>query len=300
MKIFLTGKNGQLGHQLERDLEKTHEVIATDRNNLDLTNPKIAIKMIHQIKPDLIVNAAAYTQVDKAETQKDLAYQINALAPQALCRAAKKLNIPIIHISTDYIFDGKKKDAYIEEDEANPLSVYGLTKWQGEQFVRQYTKHFILRTSWIFSSYGHNFLKTIIKLAQEKTSLDVVNDQWGSPTSVEILSKAIQVIICHLENKNNFYVYGTYHVTSDGETTWYLYAKEILNVLESFKVELKLKKNYLHPIISSQYRQDANRPKNSKINTAKFKNTFMVKFPHWKNEVKNTVLQIIKELLNDK
>jgi dTDP-4-dehydrorhamnose reductase len=292
MKIFLTGKNGQLGHQLERDLEKTHEVIATDRNSLDLTNLKVAIEMIHQIKPDLIVNAAAYTQVDKAETQKDLAYQVNALAPQALCRAAKKLNIPIIHISTDYIFDGKKKDAYVEEDEANPLSIYGLTKWQGEQFVSQYPKHFILRTSWIFSSYGHNFLKTIIKLAQEKTSLDVVDDQWGSPTSVKILSKAIQVIICHIEDKNNFY--GTYHVTLDGKTTWYLYAREILDILELFKIELKLKKNKLHPISSKEYFQDAMRPKNSIMDTRKFESTFNIEFPNWKKELKYTISEIVK------
>jgi dTDP-4-dehydrorhamnose reductase len=296
MKIFLTGKNGQLGYQLEYDLKKSHEVIATDRNTLDLKDNQSIEDTIHKVKPDLIINAAAYTNVDKAETEKDLAYEVNALAPKALTKVSKTLDIPIIHISTDYIFDGSKKDTYMEDDEANPLSVYGKTKWQGEESVRQNPKHFILRTSWVFSSHGHNFLKTIIKLAQEKTSLDVVDDQWGAPTSVKTLSEAIQAIIQHIDLKNNLDIYGTYHVTSNGETNWYLYARKILDILESFKIESKLKKNDLHPIHSSQYFQEAPRPKNSRMNTAKFKNTFMLEFPHWENEVENVMSQIIKSL----
>ena len=296
MKIFLTGKNGQLGYQLEHDLKKSHEVIAKDRNALDLINTQLIEDTIYQVKPDLIINTAAYTHVDKAEKEKDLAYQVNALAPKALSDSAKVLDIPIIHISTDYIFDGSKKIPYVEHDKANPLSVYGETKWKGEEFVRQNPKHFILRTSWVFSSIGQNFLKTIFKLAQEKNLLNVVDDQLGSPTSVKTISKAIQTIICHLENKNNFDAYGTYHVTSGGETNWYLYAKKILDTLEFLKIEFKLKKKDLHPISSSQYTQDAKRPKNSRMNTTKFKNTFMVEFPHWENEVENTVSQIIKNL----
>lgn len=296
MKIFLTGKNGQLGYQLECDLKKFHEVIATDRDTLDLKDTQLIEDTIDKIKPDLIVNAAAYTNVDKAETEKDLAYQVNALAPKALTKASKTLDIPIIHISTDYIFDGSKKDTYVEEDEVNPLSVYGKTKWQGEEFIRQNPKHFILRTSWVFSSHGHNFLKTIIKLAQEKNSLNVVDDQWGAPTSVKTLSEAIQIIIKSIDQKNNLAVYGTYHVTSKGETNWHLYTRKILDVLEFFKVELKLKKNDVHPISSFQYPQDAMRPKNSRMNTTKFKNTFMLEFPHWENEVEDVISQIINSL----
>jgi len=296
MKIFLTGKNGQLGAKLEDDLKKTHEVIAMDQDALDLMDVKLIDDTIYKVNPDLIINAAAYTNVDKAEKDKDLAYKVNVVAPKTLSDLAKLLDIPIIHISTDYIFDGSKKDAYEEDDKANPLSVYGKTKWQGEEFVRQAPKHFILRTSWVFSPQGHNFLKTIFKLAQEKTSLSVVDDQWGSPTSVKILSEAIQSIIQHLVPQNNLDVYGTYHVTSDGETNWYLYARKILDILEHFKVELKLKKNKLHPIPSSQYPQDAMRPKNSRMNTSKFKNTFMVKFPHWEKELENAIYQIIRDL----
>ena len=296
MKIFLTGKNGQLGAKLEDDLKKSHEVIAMDQDALDLMDVKLIDDTIYKVNPDLIINAAAYTNVDKAEKDKDLAYKVNVVAPKTLSDLAKLLDIPIIHISTDYIFDGSKKDAYEEDDKANPLSVYGKTKWQGEDFVRQAPKHFILRTSWVFSPQGHNFLKTIFKLAQEKTSLSVVDDQWGSPTSVKILSEAIQSIIQHLVPQNNLDVYGTYHVTSDGETNWYLYARKILDIFEHFKVELKLKKNNLHPIPSSQYPQDAMRPKNSRMNTSKFKNTFMVKFPHWEKELENAIYQIIRDL----
>ena len=256
MKIFRTGKNGQLGRRLEKDLKKIHKVIATDRNTLDLLDTQFIKDTVHQVNPDLIINAAAYTNVDQAEKEKDLVYKVNALAPKTLSQAAKELDIPIIHISTDYVFDGTKEGAYVEDDQANPLSVYGITKWQGEEFVRQHPKHFILRTSWVFSSEGHSFLKSIFKLAQEKNSLNMVDDQWGSPTSVEILSKAIQIIIQYLNQKNNLDVYGTYHVTSDGETNWYLYARKILDTLESFKVELKLKKYDLHPISSAQYLQD--------------------------------------------
>jgi len=294
MKIFLTGKNGQLGFRLEKDLNQIHEVIATGRNSLDLLDIRLIKDRICQVKPDLIINAAAYTNVDQAEKEKDLVYKVNALAPKALSQAAKTLDIPIIHISTDYVFDGTKEGAYVEDDQVNPLSVYGMTKWQGEQFVRQYPKHFILRTSWVFSPYGHNFLKSIFKLAQEKTSLSVVDDQYGSPNSVETISKAIQIIIQCLDQKVNFEIYGTYHVTSDGETNWYSYAKKILDTLESFKVELKLKKTDLHPISSAQYSQNAKRPKNSKLNTDKFKKIFMTDFPHWENEIDNTVLQLFK------
>jgi len=296
MKIFLTGKNGQLGYQLERDLKKNHEVIAMGRNTLDLINAQLIEDTIHQVKPDLIINAAAYTNVDKAEKEQDLAYQVNALAPKVLTKGAKEFDIPIIQISTDYIFDGSKKDAYVEDDEANPLSVYGKTKWQGEEFVRQHPKHFILRTSWVFSSHGHNFLKTIIKLAQEKTSLNVIDDQWGSPTPVKTLSEAIQIIIQNLDQQNNSDVFGIYHVVSEGEVNWYLYARKILDILEFLKVELKLKKSELHPISSLHYLQDAVRPKNSTMNTIKFKNTFNIEFTHWKNELQDTIFKIIKDL----
>jgi dTDP-4-dehydrorhamnose reductase len=292
MKIFLTGKNGQVGSKLEEDLKKSHEIISTDRISLDLIGTQHIKNTILLIKPDLIINAAAYTNVDQAEKEKDLAYRVNALAPKALTQVSKALDIPIIHISTDYIFDGTKEGAYEEDDQANPQSVYGVTKWQGEEFVRKYRKHFILRTSWVFSSKGNNFLKSIFKLAQEQTSLSVVDDLWGSPTSAQTLSMAIQAIIQYLNKNKNAEVYGTYHVASNGATNWYLYACKILDILESFKIKLKLKKDYLYPISSNQYPQDAIRPKNSKLITNKFEKIFMVKFPHWEEQVSFNLRQI--------
>ncbi len=285
MKILITGKNGQLGSRLEEDLKDFHKVIATDRKTLNLLDFQVVKDKVYQIQPDLIINAAAYTDVDNAEKEKNLVYRVNALAPKALSEVAKKLGIPIIHISTDYVFDGSKKDSYVEDDQANPLSFYGKTKWRGEEFVRQAPKHFILRTSWVFSSNGNNFLKTICKLAQEKTLLRVIDDQWGSPTSVKTLSKAIQAIIQSLNQQNNFDKYGTYHVTSSGKTNWHLYARRILDILELQKEEFKLKKIHLIPVSSSQYPQDAIRPKNSKLNTAKFRKTFSVDFPFWEDEI---------------
>jgi dTDP-4-dehydrorhamnose reductase len=296
MKILLTGKNGQLGSRLKEDLKNFHQIIATDRDTLDLIDTQLIRDMVYQIKPNLIINAAAYTDVDKAEEENELAYKLNALAPKALSEAAKELDIPIIHISTDYVFDGSKKDSYVEDDQVNPLSVYGKTKWHGEEFVRQAPKHFILRTSWVFSSHGINFLKTVIKLAHEKNSLRIVDDQWGSPTYVKTLSDAIQAIIHKLQKKDNLDIFGTYHVASDGETNCHLYACKILDILESSKVKLKLAKSNIYPVPSSEYPQYARRPKNSRLNTAKFKKVFMVKFPHWENELKDTVSPIIKDL----
>ena len=157
MKILLTGKEGQVGFALHKKLMSLGEVVATGRHELDLSNPEAIKAFINKIQPDIIINPAAYTQVDKAESEKLLAHQINAVAPQVLAEKASELNIPIIHFSTDYVFDGLKHEPYLETDEVNPQSVYGQTKWQGEEAVRQYKKHIIFRTSWVFSSHGQHF-----------------------------------------------------------------------------------------------------------------------------------------------
>ena len=188
MKILLTGKDGQVGFALHKKLISLGNVIATGRHDLDLGNPEAIRAFIDKIKPDMIINPAAYTQVDKAESEMSLAHQINVTAPQVLAEKASQLNIPIIHFSTDYVFDGLKNEPYIETDQANPQSVYGKTKWKGEEKVRNHKKHIILRTSWVFSSHGQNFLKTILKLVQEKTSLNLVINQQGTPTSSDVLA----------------------------------------------------------------------------------------------------------------
>ena len=292
MKIFLTGKNGQLGHRLLEDLKKIHEVIATDRNTLDLLDTQLIEDSIYQVKPDVIINAAAYTNVDQAEKEKDLAYKINALAPEALSRAAKELDIPIIHISTDYVFDGTKERAYVEDDQVNPLSVYGMTKWEGEEFVRQHPKHFILRISWLFSSRGPSFLSTVLKLAKEKYTINMVNDQWGTPTSTKTLVKVIQEIITRLSCQNRPEIYGTYHVACNGKTTWYDYSIKILSVLESMGVKTLLRKDQVIPISHIDYSQNACRPNYSVLATMKFINIFKSKLPDWDKEVESSILEL--------
>ena len=188
MKILLTGKNGQVGFELEKKLSTLGEVIATDREELDLAKPDAIRAFIDQTKPDIIINPAAYTAVDKAESELDLAYRINTLAPEVLAEKAIELDIPLIHFSTDYVFDGLKQEAYVETDPTNPQSVYGKTKRDGEEKVRHHSKHIILRTSWVFGSNGNNFLKTILGLIMEKESLNIVSDQWGSPASASMLA----------------------------------------------------------------------------------------------------------------
>ncbi len=209
MKILLTGKNGQVGFELQKKLSALGEVIATDREELDLVNSDAIRAFIDQIKPDIIINPAAYTAVDKAESEPELAYQINTVAPGVLAQKAKELDIPLVHFSTDYIFDGLKKEPYVETDATNPQSVYGKTKCDGEEKIRAHHKHIILRTSWVFGTHGNNFLKTILRLIQEKDSLNIVGDQWGSPASATMLADVTFKIGDTIIKNKNFSDYGT-------------------------------------------------------------------------------------------
>ncbi len=294
MKILLTGKNGQVGFDLHNKLLPIGEIIATSRFELDLSNSKTIRKFIDQTSPDIIINAAAYTNVDEAESEIELAYKINSAAPEILAEKAAELNIPLIHFSTDYVFDGLKKEPYIEIDKTNPQSIYGKTKDQGEKGVRKHEKHIILRTSWVFSRRGHNFLKAILKLLQERSSLNVVSDQKGSPTSSLMLANIACEIIQKIFDDRSFKDFGTYHIASEGYTDWYQYAKLINQ--EAIYLGLKSKNNLcdIHPISSHEYPSIATRPANSMLNTSKIKEVFKIELPIWQDEVKNT----LKELIN--
>jgi dTDP-4-dehydrorhamnose reductase len=294
MKILLTGKDGQVGMALHKKLASLGEVIATNRNMLDLSDPEAIRIFIDQTKPDIIINPAAYTKVDQAESEPELAFQINAVTPQVLADKASELDIPIIHFSTDYVFDGLKDKPYIETDEANPQSVYGQTKWQGEEAVRQNKKHIIFRTSWVFGSHGQNFLKTILKLIQEKNSLNVVSDQIGMPTSSEALADVTYKIVKAIFNDPNFKDFGTYHMTLGNETNWYRYACFITNEAKRLGLQTLMTSKDIKPISSDTYPTIAKRPMNSSLNTTKIKKTFMLEFPHWEVEVK----RILKELIH--
>jgi dTDP-4-dehydrorhamnose reductase len=292
MKILLTGKDGQVGFALHKKLLSLGEVIATNRHELDLANHDAIEAFIDKTKPNIIINPAAYTEVDRAESEKLLAHQINAIAPKVLAEKASELNIPIIHFSTDYVFDGLKKEPYIETDQANPQSVYGQTKWEGEEAVRQRKKHIILRTSWVFSSHGQNFLKTILKLVQEKSSLNMVSDQIGSPTSSEVLADVTYKIVKAISNNPNYKDFGTYHVSSRGDTDWFHYACFIVDEAMRLGLKTTMTSKDIKPISSDLYRTLAKRPFNSRLYTDKITKTFMLELPHWEEEVK----KILKEI----
>ena len=293
MKILLTGSNGQVGFELQKKLSTLGEVIATDREELDLTNLNAIKNFIDQTKPDIIINPAAYTAVDKAESEPDLAYLINVSAPEVLASMARELDIPLIHFSTDYVFDGLKKEAYVETDETNPQSVYGHTKCEGEEKVRTHAKHIILRTSWVFGVHGNNFLKTMLRLIQEKDSLNIISDQWGSPASATILADVTFKIVDTIFKNKNFNDFGTYHVTSDGETNWFEYASLIVSELIQLNANIKCMPDHIRPILTSEYPTAAKRPSNSRLNTDKLKKTFMLELPHWESEVKRVLREII-------
>jgi dTDP-4-dehydrorhamnose reductase len=293
MKILLTGKDGQLGFALHRKLMSLGEVIATNRHELGLANPDAIKAFIDKTKPDIIINSAAYTEVDKAESEKLLAYQVNAVAPYVLAEKASELNIPIIHFSTDYVFDGLKHEPYLETDQANPQSVYGQSKWEGEEAIRHHKKHIILRTSWVFSAHSQNFLKTIMKLAQEKSSLNVVSDQMGTPTSSDVLANVTYSIVKTILKNINFKDFGTYHATSMGDTDWFHYACFIVDEAMRLGLKMSMTSKDIKPISSNLYPTLAKRPTNSRLDSSKIKKTFMLELPHWEEEVKKVLKEII-------
>ena len=285
MKILLTGKNGQVGFALHKKLVSVGEVIATNRNELNLENSDAIRAFIEKIKPDIIINAAAYTDVDKAEIEIELAHKVNTEAPRVLAEKASQLNIPIIHFSTDYVFDGLKNEPYMETDQVNPQSIYGETKWKGEEAVRNHKKHIILRISWVFSSRGQNFLKMILKLIQEKTSLNIVSDQRGTPTSADALAEVTYNIVKTILNKDSFKDFGTYHVALEGESNWYQYACFITDEAIRLGLKTTMTSQDIQSISSDAYLTKAKRPINSRLDMTKIKKTFMLELPHWKTEV---------------
>ena len=293
MKILLTGKNGQVGFELLKKLNTLGEVIATDRQELDLANPQAIRDFIDQTKPNIIINAAAYTAVDKAESDSELCYQINVVATEVLTEKAIELNIPLVYFSTDYVFDGLKKGSYTETDQTNPQSVYGKTKYEGEERVRKHPKHIILRASWVFGSHGSNFLKTILRLITEKETLSIVADQWGSPASASMLADVTFKIVDEIIKNKNFNDYGTYHVTNEGETNWHQYASLIATEAMQLGLKIKCEANHICPILTSEYPTAANRPFNSRLNTEKLKKTFMLELPNWDLEVKKVLRGLI-------
>jgi dTDP-4-dehydrorhamnose reductase len=274
MKILVTGTNGQVGHTLMRELPE-HELIGITRQDCDLTNLDQIRQVIDQHQPELIINPAAYTQVDQAEDEPELAFQINRDAPRVMAEKAREYDIPIIHFSTDYVFDGQKELPYTEGDLPNPLGIYGQSKLAGEEAIKEVNgKYYIFRTSWVYSGMGRNFYLNIQRKIREQDEIKVVNDQLGVPTSSLFIAKQVKKMIPKLLKENS----GIYHLVPNGVCTWFDFARVILNVSKFDQSEKKI-----IPVTSDQYPTKAKRPSNSCLSNNKIQKTIMVEFDDWKS-----------------
>lgn len=285
MKILLTGRNGQVGYELERSLQVVGSVIAVNRASMDLTNLDQIRSVIREVKPDIIVNPAAYTAVDKAETEPDLAMLINGIAPGVMAEEARKLGAAMIHYSTDYVFDGSKESPYEENDEPCPLNEYGRTKLAGEHAVQSTgIKHLILRTSWVYGMHGKNFLQTMLKLAQERDELTVVSDQFGTPTWSRTIADVTANLMAQARHAPDPLAWwrqnsGIYHLTSNGSTNWHAFAQALLSNAGL------LQKTRVLPIPSDKYPTPARRPINSRLSCEKLR-TSLSSLPDWQTALK--------------
>jgi len=293
MKILLLGKNGQLGWELQRSLIPLGEVIALDRNSTihcgDLADTSGIIDTIDQIRPDVIVNAAAYTAVDKAESEQSVAEQINATVISAIAESAEKIGAILVHFSTDYVFDGTGDTRWVESDPIAPLNIYGKTKSQGELFIIQKcSRYLIFRTSWVYAAKGKNFAKSILALANQREELSVIDDQFGAPTGAELLADCTAHAI--LKATNNEKLFGIYHLVASGTTTWYEYAKFVLDRSKEKGLEFKAKG--IVPVSTESFPTAATRPKNSRLNNRKFQQAFEMTLPDWRIGLVRTLDEI--------
>ncbi len=296
MKILLLGKNGQLGWELQRSLSLLGEVVACGRDEANLENLTELRTLIRKISPQVIVNAAAYTAVDKAESEPDRAALINSNAVDLLAKEACLLDALFIHYSTDYVFDGAKAEAYLETDATSPLGIYGKTKLAGEEAIRASgCRHLILRTSWVYAARGNNFIKTMLRLARERDELKVVSDQVGAPTSAELLADVTACCLYRLQYDPAFSSQrgGTYHLAASGSTSWHGFAQFILDEAAHQGVQLRVPSENVLAIPTSEYPLPAKRPANSQLVTTKISESFGLKLPSWQYHAKRVVSEII-------
>lgn len=292
---MLTGIRGQIGRSLQQPLSALGEVIAVNRQQLDLTDHDAIRRVIRDVSPDLIVHPAAYTAVDRAEAEPDLAFAINAVAPGVIAEEASRVGAVLIHYSTDYVYDGHKSAPYVESDKTDPLSVYGKSKLAGEDAIRAVAlPHLILRTSWVYGPYGKNFMKTIVRLATERDALRVVADQFGAPTSSLSIAEATAAMILRWQAGLS----GTYHLTNGGCTSWHGFAQAILASYEALRADkgwpvLRVKPDDVVAITTADYPTPAARPANSCLDGSKLRQTFGIDVPEWKAALE-PVMQALK------
>ena len=286
-RILMLGANGQLGFALGSALKSLGEVKVLTRSQADFSNAfalrDTLLPVVNQFQPHAIVNAAAYTAVDKAQTEQIIALQVNAQSVGVLAELAQSINAVLVHYSTDYVFDGAGNAPWEENDQTNPLSVYGQSKWLGECAVRQHClKHLIFRTSWVVGTHGNNFLKTMLRLAAERDILRVVEDQIGAPTSTDLLAKVtVDVLQTMLPATQEDVRFGTYHLATSGETSWHAYARYVIAGALQRGAHLTCKPESVEPIPTSTYPLPAPRPANSRLNTEKIRSTFGIELPAW-------------------
>lgn len=294
MKVIITGSKGQVGRELLRLAPSNLDIYAFDSIHLDITNHKKVRRVIQEIRPDFLINAAAYTAVDLAENEADFAFKVNSHAVQNLASEMNNINGILIHISTDYVFSGTKLGIYNENDEPDPESIYGQSKLEGEKsIIESISKYIIVRTSWVYSPYGKNFLTTMLKLAKKIQELEVVSDQIGSPTSARSIAETIYVIINFI-NKNQFQS-GIYNYSGQPYMSWYDFAKDILE--RSQNIKILEEKVIVNPILTSEYEFKAPRPLNSRLDNTKILSSFGINHDHYSESLDLALNEIKKSSL---
>ncbi len=292
MKILITGAQGQVGSELVIGAEKKgYKVYGFGSKELDISNLEQVRSTVQKIKPDVIINAAAYTAVDKAETERKLAYAVNSQGSENLAISCKEYDIPLLHISTDYVYDGEKQSPYLESDTPNPTGIYGSSKLEGDQKIEAiWHKHIILRVSWVFGAHGNNFVKTMLRLVEQRDELSIVDDQFGAPTSAEAISACLLNIIEAPQFNHTDCPWGIYNLQSDPGVTWYEFAQEIF--LQAKQLGIYNKEMKLNPIASSEFPTPVKRPANSKLDGTKLMQYFCVAPAQWKDDL-NKLLKAI-------
>ncbi|WP_409313965.1 dTDP-4-dehydrorhamnose reductase [Pseudomonas putida] len=296
--VLLLGANGQVGWELQRALAPLCTLTVCNRQDADLTNPVALESLIERILPDVIVNAGAYTAVDKAESDVANARRVNADAVATLARAASKAGAWFVHYSTDYVFDGHGTEPFVESSPTGPLGVYGQTKLEGEDAIRQSgCHHLILRTSWVYAARGHNFPKTMLRLAKEREALNVVADQLGAPTSAELIADVTALMLQRLAQDAELAstASGTYHLVASGYTSWYGFAQFIFDEAIKAGATLAATPERVTPISSAQYPTPARRPLNSRLANGKLQQTFGLVLPHWEYHARRMVNELVEQ-----
>ena len=296
MKILLFGANGQIGWELQRSLAPLGQLQGCTRDDIDFANKDDLRQMVRRHRPSAIVNAAAYTAVDKAESEEEKAYEINREAVDILAEEAKRQNAWLIHYSSDYVFDGEKKSAYTETDKTNPINIYGQTKLAGELSLQESgCKYLVFRTSWVYALRGNNFPNTVLQLAKERHHLNIVEDQIGAPTSAELIADVSAICLYRLLYSEGSTSYsGVYHLTSDESISWHQFAQYLISQTLALGLPLRTQIDNILPIKTNQYPLPAKRPNNSCLNTKKIKNTFAIYLPKWQIHAQ----RFVKEWIN--